>query len=188
MSIDMIRIHWAAWLVLVLLLGSAVASYGADLSEENDLLCVPRATFMGGVGHAMGWFGFQGEYYFNAGRASTFFGVGYTPDGEDDLGYDRPSPSGATVAFGGRVFRGGSKHRAFLEASISQLVWESYGRTIETFETNRLYGPGIQVGYQRIADSGFTFLISSGVGYAIGTEVASATQLMLGLGIGGTLR
>lgn len=140
----------------------------------------PRvATAALGVGNAYGWFGGQVERYIARGRASIFGGLGYTPAS------DPGDPSGLTVAGGVRGYTRGDRHRAFLEASVSQIeveLWEG-GR--------RRYGPGLQVGYQYTARRGFTAMASVGVGHAVGQTDAllpSSAAVLLGMGVGYTWR
>jgi len=110
-----------------------------------------------GVGNAMGWFGAQGERYLADERLSIFVGLGYTPS------LDQGDPTGPTFAAGIRSFTSGTKHRAFVEGSVSQLLVE----TRALGEGSRLYGPGVQGGYQFVSTGGFTFMASLGVGYAL---------------------
>jgi len=133
-----------------------------------------RATLTGGVGNSMGWYGVQAERYFAGERLSGFLGLGYTPstDGSD---------SGPTFAAGLRGFTGGFKHRGFLELSVTQVFVE----TDLYDDPGRLYGPGLQAGYQFASGGGFTIVASAGVGYAPGTrdgETAFGGLVSLGLG------
>lgn len=137
------------------------------------------ATITAGTGNALGWFGVQGERYWRD-RYSAFAGVGYTPAIEDDY------PSGATFAAGVRGFTGGYRHRAFLELSLSQLVLV---RSFSDDEQRRIYGPGLQAGYQYAAAGGFTVMISLGVGYAPSVpEGEDEVGLLGGLSFGYTWR
>jgi hypothetical protein len=142
-----------------------------------------RFTVVAGVGNAMGWFGVQGEKYFQQERISFFVGFGYTP--EDDL-----FPGGPTLAVGVRGFTSGSKHRAFLEASVSQVTTTKYAA--HPPDGQRLYGPGLQVGYQYTAAGGFTLMASAGAGYAVGQELIEPLDepdpiyALIGLGLGYT--
>ena len=53
----------------------------------------------------------------------------------------------------------------------------------------RFYGPCGQLGYQFASRGGFTFLLSLGVGYALGAEgYENRTQGLAGLGLGYTWR
>lgn len=127
----------------------------------------------------MGWFGAQGELYFAHERASAFGGLGYTP------AIDEGDPSGITGAAGLRAFTNGIRHRGFLELSVSQVAVQT------GVEDKRLYGPGLQAGYQYAALSGFTFLVSAGVGVVLngGDRLDdSAVQALVGLGFGYTWR
>lgn len=148
----------------------------------------PRATLLAGLGNSLGWFGIQGEAYFVTGRLSTFAGLGYTPDLEGN------DPTGLTGAAGVRGYTGGVRHRAFVELGVSQVAVEvdlapqpngSIGET-----GRRLYGPGLQIGYQYMALRGFTAMVSTGVGYILADPpmFASRWQPLVGLGFGYTWR
>ncbi|MCI0372270.1 MAG: hypothetical protein L0214_13085 [candidate division NC10 bacterium] len=128
-----------------------------------------------GVGNAMGWFGAQGERYLLDERLSIFVGLGYTPQ------IDPGDPTGPTFAAGLRSFTSGLRHRFFMEASASQLIVEPVGAD----GGRRLYGPGLQGGYQFVPAGGFTLMASVGAGYALGVPRGGdpwATQVGLGLG------
>ncbi len=148
----------------------------------------PRVTLLGGLGNALGWLGVQGEAYFATGRLSAYAGLGYTPDVEPG------DPSGLTGAAGLRGYTGGRRHRAFVELGISQVAvevdraFQQNGAVRE--EGRRLYGPGLQIGYQYMAHRGFTAMVSTGVGYILAEPplFASRWQPLLGLGFGYTWR
>ena len=148
----------------------------------------PRVTLLGGLGNSLGWFGIQGEAYFVTGRFSTFAGLGYTPDLEEN------DPTGLTGAAGVRGYTGGVRHRAFVELGVSQvavevdLAQQQNGSIRET--GRRLYGPGLQIGYQYLALRGFTAMVSTGVGYILAEppRFASRWQPLVGLGFGYTWR
>lgn len=162
----------------------------AQTSEESSESSAPDRdyTVLAGVGNDMGWFGAQAEKYFEGGRLSIFGGLGYTPgDRGDDL-----DNTGVTGAVGVRGYTGGDHHRGLLEFSVSQLVQEDLvrrnarGRLVQ--EGGRRYGPGLAVGYQYVAGSGFTAMVSGGFGVAIGVEDRIDTSHLssivnLGLGI-----
>jgi len=138
-------------ILLIIALPLPLAGQGADAAPPRQRV----ATLTAGTGNALGWFGVQGERYWRD-RYSGFIGLGYTPAIELDY------PSGATFAAGVRAYAGGYRHRGFLELSLSQLVLErSFGD-----DKRRLYGPGLQAGYQWAASRGFTLMVSLGVGYA----------------------
>jgi hypothetical protein len=105
----------------------------------------------------MGWFGAQGERYLADERLSIFVGLGFTPS------LDQGDPTGPTFAAGIRTFTAGTKHRAFVEGSVSQLLVENS----VLGDGGRLYGPGLQGGYQFVSTGGFTLMASLGVGYAL---------------------
>ena len=170
--------HIAVLLLLALSLASAAA---AQQSADPFIQPAPRAlTVTAGFGNAMGWFGAQGEHYVRAERLGLFAGVGYLP------AVDTGDPSGLTFAAGVRAYTKGQKHRAFLEASISQIAVETapcYGDCL------RAYGPGAQLGYQFVGSGGFSILASAGVGYAPTIpDGRSKVGTLLGLGFGYTWR
>jgi hypothetical protein len=137
------------------------------------------ATVTAGIGNTMGWLGVQGEGYFAHERLSAFVGLGYTPI------IDQGDPSGATFALGVRGFTAGVKHRGFLALSVSQLFVENGA----TEDRSRLYGPGVEVGYQFASRGGFTIMLGVGAGYAPGMpEGESAVGSMIELGFGYTWR
>lgn len=162
--------------VLVLLFHILPLSLAAQVLSTS----LPRAVSVtAGVGNAMGWFGAQGEHYLADERVSVFVGLGYTPR------FERGESRGVTFAGGLRGFTAGEKHRAFLEGSVSQLVLETglFG------PGRRLYGPGVQGGYQFVSRGGFTFMASVGVGYAPGvSQRAQGWAGLLGLAAGYTWR
>lgn len=105
---------------------------------------------------------------------SPLLGLGYTPV------MDQDDPSGPTFALGGRAFTPGVKHRGFLALCVSQLFVEG-----GTDDPHRLYGPGIEAGYQFASRGGFTAMLGAGLGYAPGmpdgkSEVGSMIELGLG--------
>ncbi|HET8837023.1 MAG TPA: hypothetical protein VFN08_20005 [Gemmatimonadales bacterium] len=163
-----------ASLVVLLLLGSAPALTGQEATDRERI-----ATVTAGIGNTMGWLGVQGERYFAHERLSAFLGLGYTPS--IDLG----DPSGLSFAVGGRGFTAGVKHRGFLALSLSQLFVENG----DTDNRSRLYGPGVEVGYQFASRGGFTAMLGVGAGYAPGMpEGQSAVGSMIELGFGYTWR
>ena len=157
------------WPVLVLAV-TLPASLAAQASGPADTLPARVATVTAGTGNALGWLGLQGERYWTGDRASLFVGLGYTPE------IDAGDPSGPTFAVGVRGFTPGYKHRGFLEFSVSQLVIVSG----PSEERRRLYGPGLQAGYQYASAGGFTFMISLGLGYA--SDVPAGESEVGGMG------
>ena len=169
------------------------ALHGQTSSAESERR---RVTAVAGLGNDMGWLGVGAEFYFSGGRLSGFGGVGYTPE------IDQGDPTGLTVAAGVRAYTLGIKHRGFVELSFSQLVIK--GATLALVrdpvgvvsfvvveEGERHYGPGIQAGYQYVTAGGFTFLVSAGVGYALGIDesaTSSSVQPLVNLGLGYTWR
>lgn len=138
----------------------------------------PRtATVLAGFGNDLGWFGLQGEKYFAGDRLSAFGGIGHTPSVDDG------DPSGLTVAAGVRGFTPGNTHRGFLELSVSQVAVESGPGGA------RLYGPGVQAGWQYVSRGGFTVLASLGLGFASSDLVGeSNVHGLVNLGFGYTWR
>lgn len=137
------------------------------------------ATVTAGTGNALGWFGLQGERYWRD-RYSGFIGIGYTPSID---GY----PSGPAFAAGVRSYAGGYRHRGFLELSFSQLVL--FRPAGDDDDGRRIYGPGLQAGYQLATAGGFTAMVSLGVGYAPTVpEGNDEVGLMGGLSFGYTWR
>jgi hypothetical protein len=136
---------WAAWLIASALVVCGPA--GARAAERPE----PAFSITTGVGNAVGWTGVQGERYLNQGRLSVFAGVGYVIGS----GAEGNLPTGFAGAGGVRMFTGGLKHRAFLEGSVSEVCreWWSVAGGIE--QAHR-YGPGVQLGYQLISQTGFT--------------------------------
>lgn len=141
----------------------------------------PAFTIVAGIGNAMGGLGGQLERSMKAGRMSVFGGLGYTPE------FEPGSPSSVTGAAGLRGFTAGKTHRAFVEVSVSALRLE-YFPDQSLIPGEIIYGPGAQVGYQFIARSGLTTLLSIGTGVPIGGDSGSTPALMAGLGLGFTWR
>ena len=171
----------ALTLALVVLLWPLRASGQVAAPQEGS--DVRTVTLAAGVGNAMGWLGAQAEGYVRGGRISVFGGLGYTP------AVDPGDPSGLAVAAGVRGFTSGQKHRAFLELSVSQVGMETFRSGTETLPGPRVYGPGVQVGYQYVGRGGLTGLASVGVGYGVGTKSGvTRTAMLAGLGLGYTWR
>jgi hypothetical protein len=163
--------------MVILIFGSP--SIAAQESAEAPRVPKRVATLTAGVGNAMGWFGLQAERYLARERLSAFLGAGYTPS------LDPGDPSGPTFAAGVRGYTVGFKHRGFLAFSVSQIFVE----TPLNEDPHRLYGPGLEVGYQFASRGGFTFMASVGLGYApAAPEEASAVGELLGIGLGYTWR
>ena len=156
-----------------------LALAGGAAAQENRWSGAERLiSVTAGVGNSMGWFGAQGERYFLDERLSVFVGLGYTPR------LDQGNPSGPTFAAGLRSYTSGMRHRAFLEGGLSQVLVQS-----GALHGDRLYGPGLQGGYQYVAGGGFTLMASLGVGYALATpHGVSPWGTQVGLGLGYTWR
>ena len=152
----------------------------AQAPDDTPASLAPRQwTVAAGLGNSMGWFGMQGERHDGRNRASAFVGIGYTP------AIDAGDPSGVTFAAGVRGFTPGERHRGFLELAVSQIaIDDGAGR-------GRYYGPALQAGYHYTARHGFTFLLSGGVGRALGVDEAVTSSrwlAVLGAGAGYTWR
>ena len=140
----------------------------------------PRvATILVGAGNHMG-LGLQVDYYFHNERFSFFVAGGYS--GSD--------PLSISFGAGARAFAGGKKHRALLQLSVSTLGWEGVIIDEDNVLWSRLYGPGLQIGYQYTGSGGFTFIVTGGLGYVLGAEDPriDSTVGMMGLGAGYTWR
>lgn len=160
--------------VALLVCGSPPALMAQDAGVPQRI-----ATVTAGLGNTMGWLGLQGERYFARERLSAFVGLGYTP------GIDQGDPSGPTFALGVRGFTTGVKHRGFLALSVSQLFVENGPAD----DRSRLYGPGVEAGWQFASRGGFTVMLGVGVGYAPGMpDGESAVGSMIELGLGYTWR
>ena len=156
------------------------ALHGQTSSDESERR---QVTAVAGVGNDMGWLGVGAEFYFSGGRLSGFGGIGYTPE------IDPGDPTGPTFAAGVRAYTLGIKHRGFAELSFSQVAISTRPAFLGGGE--RHYGPGIQIGYQYVRAGGFTFMVSGGVGYALGVDesvTSSSVQPLLNLGLGYTWR
>ena len=98
---------------------------------------------------------------------------------------------GIAGAVGVRAFTGGSRHRGLLEVSLSALS-TSVTRTSgdpDSVVRSVSYGPGIAAGYQFVGESGFTVLLSGGVGRDGGLDVEGPQfQPTIGVGVGYTVR
>lgn len=164
-------------LAVVLLAGPSLAL--GQAADSAPTASTRSFTLVAGSGNAMGWLGLAGEKYVASDRMSVFGGLGYT------LQVDEGDASGVTVAAGVRGYTAGTKHRGYLELSVSQLYVETH-----CFETcRRLYGPGVQAGYQLLTKGGFTLVASLGVGYApTVSEGPDNVTSILGLGLGYTWR
>lgn len=153
-----------------------------------------RFTLTAGLGNPMGWVGAQGEAYFARERLSGFLGLGYTPE------FGADEPSGPTVAAGMRAYTAGGRHRGYAELSISQVLTVQDGHDFVDGEWvpdpgHRLYGPGLQLGYQYASFAGFTVQASLGAGYAptadesdLGFSPYGKLMPMAALGFGYTWR
>jgi hypothetical protein len=85
-----------------------------------------------------------------------------------------------------RAYTAGVNHRAFLEASYSQIALTAAP------DKARRYGPGLQFGYQWVTHGGFTLLASGGAGMWRWEPTAGSGETevdaILNLGVGYTWR
>ena len=167
------------WLTVVALVPLQLALAGQ--LEGQTSVQDRRATLAFGVGNSLGVLGTQVEWYF-ADRISGFGGLGLTPSQVDE------EIGGLTFATGIRGYTGGYRHRAFLELSLSEVAIKTYFWPSHR-DDERVYGPGLQAGYQFAAYGGFTVNASVGVGYGLSDNpTGSRFQPLLGLGFGYTWR
>ena len=165
---------------LIILAFALVLPARAEAQAPVETPASRLITVTAGSGNSMGWYGLQGERYLRSDRFSVFGGIGYVPE------FEPGDASGVAFAGGLRTFTGGTRHRGFLEFSVSQLT-----RHLACFEDcHTYYGPGVQAGYQFVARRGLTMLAALGVGYAPGipdgeSKVVFGTG---GLGMGYTWR
>jgi len=158
-------------LLAVALLSCAVLQ--TDFASGQDSR---RASLVGGSGNDMGWLGATGELYVASARVSLFAGLGYTP------ALNTGDASGLTAAGGARGYTRGQRHRGYVEASVSQVAIEQAG-------SRRFYGPGVQAGYQYTARSGFTALVSLGIGFIVASDFpGDRAHALGGIGVGYTWR
>lgn len=158
----------------ILLIGSSAGISAAQTPDGTTDDPEPRRFAVAvGFGNSLGWLGGQAEYYARD-RLSIFTGLGHT------LLVDKDDPSGPTVAVGVRGYSAGVNHRGLIELSYSQV-------SVRAPPGDRLYGPGLQVGYQHVTDGGFTFLMSVGVGIEM-DDGAAGTRELTGVSVGYTWR
>jgi hypothetical protein len=170
-------IRHALFFPLALLLAAPIA---AQTDQTDSPRVIRTTTLLFGVGNSLGQFGLEAERYFAGGRASFFGGLGYSPR------FDQ-SWSGVSLAAGARVFTAGDTHRLFLEASVSQLFVETQPVGSSLVGDERVYGPGVQAGYQFVKKNGLTAMVSGGVGHTVGGPPhLQGTALLLGFGLGYT--
>lgn len=163
----------------------AVSVAQARQETQPDSLATPHVTVTAGMGTSMGWYGAQTEWYVWPGRLSVFGGLGYT------FRVMAGHPEGLTYAGGARLYTRGVKHRGFVALVVGQLVTTVNDSPFPggTAVGERHYGPALMGGYQRIADTGFTFVVALGIGYAPPThESGSLVTPALDLGFGYTWR
>lgn len=188
-----IRARFDLVLTVALLTACQTLAVPSAVAQETER-DLRRFTLTAGLGNPMGWVGAQGEAYFAREHLSAFLGLGYTPE------FERDEPSGPTFAAGGRAYTSGARHRGYVELSVSQILTVQDGQDFVNSEWvpdagHRLYGPGLQLGYQYASFSGFTVQSSLGAGYA---PTADETDLgfspfgkflpMAALGVGYTWR
>ena len=135
----------------------------ADLSHR-------RVSVLAGVGNIFGGFGGTVEAFPFHRQVGLVGGIGYIPDSDNGM-------SGAGAL---RFYTGGQRHRLFLEGSFGPVAI-----SIGNYSQSTHYGLGVAGGYSYAARSGFTLLVSGGVGRT--TSVAD-TEALLSVGLGFTWR
>ena len=91
-------------------------------------------------------------------------------------------PNSKVTAFARFNLVAGTAAAAYAIADMSYEI-------VDADEGERLYGPGLQAGYQFVSRGGFTVMVSLGLGYAPGVpEGESEVGGMGGLGLGYTWR
>ncbi len=132
-----------------------------------------------GFGDAYGGFGVGLEQYFLGSRVSGVVGGGFVPATTDG------NPQTGALAAAVRGYAGGSRHRGFVEASVSLVAvsWTRAGGQLLDFQ--RHYGPGLSFGYQYTAMGGFSVVAGAGAGWAFG---ANRLEPIGSLGFGYTWR
>jgi hypothetical protein len=91
-----------------------------------------------------------------------------------------------SAAAGARVFTPGARRRFFAEASVSQLGIEVADPGFPAGD-ERVYGPGLQLGCQWTKPSGFTVMLSVGVGHTVGGPPhLQGAKFLMGVGLGHT--
>ena len=169
--------------VALLCLSIVALPLGAQVNTPTPV--APRTTtVVAGLGNTLGWFGGRAERHLGGERWSVLVGVGVTPSLDDG------AEAKLTFAAGARRYTAGRRHRGFLEASVSQIaIEERWNFDADAIDRNALYGPGLQVGYQYSALSGFTIDLSGGLGYAIDHDTEfSAVYGIFGIALGYTFR
>ena len=152
----MIRKAW-------LLIAGSIASIATSSAQQPAVVRVrPQLRtwgVSGGWGSGYGGVGGNFDWYFAKSRLSLAVGGGYLPT--TDNGGPGSGAAGAAI----RAYTKGVRHRALLELSVTllSLSWRQNGDTF--FDVHGHYGPGICGGYQFTAMSGFTVLMTGGVGW-----------------------
>ena len=180
------EVHGARRLLLLVLAPVASTPLVAQPAATTESRAPRQATVAAGFGADFGWAGVQTAFYFLGDRASVFFGIGGTPDLNDNT-------SGVTAAAGVRAFLPGSLRQWFVEANVSRMPDKLESQAVCTLTcapvSQTVYGPGILAGYQYSAATGLTLIASVGAGYspAKGLEPASI-EPRYNLGFGFTWR
>jgi hypothetical protein len=169
-------------LVSLLVLMSPIGAFAQQPSAASSDPGGPTVTVTAGAGNAMGVVGAQAERYLKGGRMSLFGGIGYLPR------IDPGDPTGVSAAGGARLYTSGRRHRAFVEASVSEILSETLVAQGVVLRQSRRFGPGVQVGYQFVSRRGITGILSLGAGVPVGAESGARAALMAGMGLGYTWR
>lgn len=173
----------ARFIVLaILLLVPSVSAAAQEPSPSEDTH--RQFALFAGAGPSMGWLGAQVELYGHD-QVSAFLGVGIDPA---HLGSGEGSDESASPALAGgfRAYTSDTRQRAFVEVSLSQVWWQS-SSTLSATSVHRSYGPGVQLGYQYGARSGFSVFASAGAGVPATNSFGAPDIVPLaGLGVGYT--
>lgn len=142
-------------------------------ATPRDSLAQRHFSVLAGGGNSFAGWGGTAELFLVQNRLSAIGSLGYLQriDATD----------GRTgFAAGLRGYTGGVRHRAFLEASYAPVRVGDPATDLGVH-----YGPALAAGYAYTARSGFTFLISRGVGWS---SHHSGLALTGNIGIGYTWR
>jgi hypothetical protein len=169
-------------------IGVLLACVGVSLAAAGDSSPVASAsrqvTVLAGFGTSLGGLGAGAEAYFADSRMSAFAGAGYVVPTQDGRG-----ASGLGLAGGMRMYTGGRRHRAYVEASVSPVAVEVAPEGSGLEGQNLSYGPGASLGYQFVGVGGATFAASLGVGYALSSASgvdSGRVQVLSTMGLGYT--
>ncbi len=151
-------------LLIAALAGWVLAPLQAQEAESTTTGMEERtATVLAGGGNSFGWFGANGSFYLSDSRWAVHGGLGYAPSSA--AGH----PSGVAWAAGVRRYTAGPGSQWFVGLLYGLIATVSEGRP-DPPPGEWAYGPALVGGWQHTAGSGFTFLASLGIGYAVTTD------------------